>query len=89
METQIKDMKLILTISGNVLTRVVEDLNGNTIWSSGEEYYDETMPSTLLDEYETQMTQLPFWNIVEVEKNQRSNKWVTIEAGPHNVPIMD
>ena len=69
METQIKDMKLILTISGNVLTRVVEDLNGNTIWSSGEEYYDETMPSTLLDEYETQMTQLPFWNIVEVEKN--------------------
>lgn len=69
METQLKDMKLILTISGSVLTRVVEDLNGNVIWSSGDEYYDETMPSTLLDEYEAQMTQLPFWNIVEVEKN--------------------
>jgi len=68
MDIQLKDMKLILTISGNVLTRVVEDLDGNTIWSSGDEYYDETMPSTLLDDYETQMTQLPFWNIVEVEK---------------------
>lgn len=69
METQLKDMKLILTISGSVLTRVVEDLDGNNIWSSGEEYYDDTMPSTLLDDYEAQMTQLPFWNIVEIEKN--------------------
>ena len=69
METQLKDMKLILTISGSVLTRVVEDLNGSNIWSSGEEYYDDTMPSTLLDDYEAQMTQLPFWNIVEIEKN--------------------
>jgi hypothetical protein len=69
METQLKDMKLILTISGSVLTRVVEDLNGNNIWSSGEEHYDDTMPSSLLDDYEAQMTQLPFWNIVEIEKN--------------------
>jgi hypothetical protein len=69
MDIQLKDMKLILTISGNILTRVVEDLDGNTIWTSGEEYYDETMTSTLLDDYEAQMTQLPFWNIVEIEKN--------------------
>ena len=69
MDIQIKDMKLILTISGNTLTRVVEDLEGNVIWSNGGEYYDDTMPSTLLDEYETQMKQLSFWNIVEVEKN--------------------
>lgn len=69
MDIQIKDMKLILTISGNTLTRVVEDLEGNIIWSNGGEYYDDTMPSTLLDEYENQMKQLSFWNIVEVEKN--------------------
>lgn len=69
MNIQIKDMKLILTISGNTLTRVVEDLDGNVIWSNGGEYYDDTMPSTLLDDYETQMKQLSFWNIVEVEKN--------------------
>lgn len=69
MDIQLKDMKLILTISGSVLTRTVEDLNGNSIWSNGGEYYDDTMPSTLLDDYETQMLQLPFWNIVEVEKN--------------------
>lgn len=69
MNIQIKDMKLILTISGNTLTRVVEDLDGNVIWSNGGEYYDDTMPSTLLDDYETQMKQLSFWNIVQVEKN--------------------
>ena len=69
MDIQIKDMKLILTISGNTLTRVVEDLDGNIIWSNGGEYYDNTMPSTLLDDYEAQMKQLPFWNIVQVEKN--------------------
>lgn len=69
MDIQIKDMKLILTISGNTLTRVVEDLDGNLIWSNGGEYYDNTMPSTLLDDYEAQMKQLSFWNIVQVEKN--------------------
>ena len=69
MDIQLKDMKLILTISGSVLTRTVEDLNGNSIWSNGGEYYDDTMPSTLLDDYEIQMLQLPFWNIVQVEKN--------------------
>lgn len=69
MDIQIKDMKLVLTISGNTLTRVVEDLDGNLIWSNGGEYYDDTMPSTLLDDYENQMKQLSFWNIVEVEKN--------------------
>ncbi len=69
METELKDMKLVLTVSGNTLTRVVEDLDGKTIWSNGGEYYDDTMPSTLLDEYETQMKQLPFWNIVQVSKN--------------------
>ena len=69
MDIQIKDMKLILTISGNTLTRVVEDLDGNIIWSNGGEYYDNTMPSTLLDDYEAQMKQMSFWNIVEVVKN--------------------
>ncbi len=69
MDIQIKDMKLILTISGNNLTRVIEDLDGNVIWSNDGEYYDDTMTPTLLDAYETQMKQLPFWNIVEVEKN--------------------
>ena len=32
MDIQIKDMKLILTISGNTLTRVVEDLDGNAAY---------------------------------------------------------
>ena len=31
--------------------------------------YDDTMPIDFLDNYETQMKALDFWNIVEVEKN--------------------
>tara|TARA_B110000977_G_C10621324_1_gene316321 strand:- start:98 stop:313 length:216 start_codon:yes stop_codon:yes gene_type:complete len=69
MATQLKEMKLILSIDNNVCTRRVEDLHGNTIWHSGDEYYDDTMPIDFLDNYETQMKALDFWNIVEVEKN--------------------
>ena len=69
MDIQLKDMKLVFTISDNTLTRVIQDLDGNTIWSNNGEYYDETMPLSLLEDYETQMKQLPFWNIVEVENN--------------------
>jgi len=69
MDIQIKNMKLVFSISGNTLTRVVEDLDGNIIWSNGGEYYDDTMPSSLLNDYEIQMKQMSFWNIVEVVKN--------------------
>lgn len=70
MATQLKEMKLILSIDNNVCTRRVEDLDGNTIWHSGDEYYDDTMPIDFLDNYETQMRALDCWNIVEVEKNK-------------------
>jgi len=70
MDIQIKNMKLVFSISGNTLTRVVEDLDGNIIWSNGGEYYDDTMPSSLLNDYEIQMKQMSFWNIVEVVKNK-------------------
>jgi len=69
MDIQIKDMKLVFTLTGNTLTRVVEDLDGNIIWSNGGEYYDDTMPYSLLNDYEIQMKQMSFWNIVEVVKN--------------------
>jgi len=69
MATQLKEMKLILSIDSNVCTRRVEDLHGNTIWHSGNEYYDDTFDDDFLDGYEAQMIALDCWNIIEVEKN--------------------
>ncbi len=69
MEIELKDMKLIFTLNGETYNRTVEDLDGNLIWTSGEEPYDENYGIKIFDEWETQMKQLPFWKIVEVEKN--------------------
>ena len=69
MEIELKDMKLIFTLNGETYTRTVEDLEGNLIWTNGEEPYDENYGIKIFDELETQMKQLPFWKIVEVEKN--------------------
>ena len=69
MEIELKDMKLIFTLNGETYTRTVEDLEGNLILTNGEEPYDENYGIKIFDEWETQMKQLPFWKIVEVEKN--------------------
>lgn len=69
MSPQLKDMKLIFDLNGETYTRRVEDLNGNLIWSSNSEPYDNSYGVGIFDEWETQMKQMPFWNIVEVEKN--------------------
>ena len=69
MEIELKDMKLIFTLNGETYTRTVEDLEGNLIWTNGEEPYDENYGIKIFDEWETQMKQLTFWKIVEVEKN--------------------
>lgn len=69
MDIQLKDMKLIFTLNGDTYSRTVEDLDGNLIWTNGEEPYDENYGVIIFDEWETQMRQLPFWKIVEVEKN--------------------
>mgnify|MGYP007047393297 FL=1 len=67
--TKIKEMKLIFTLNGETLTRRVEDLNGDLIWESGNEVYCDIYGVTIFDDYEKQMKELPFWNIIEVEKN--------------------
>ena len=69
MEIELKDMKLIFTLNGETYNRTVEDLEGNLILTNGEEPYDENYGIKIFDEWETQMKQLPFWKIVDVEKN--------------------
>lgn len=68
MDIKLKDMEVILTVKDNVLTRVVKDFNGKTVWSSGDEYFDDTMAEEVLDDYVVQMKKLPFWKIVKTTK---------------------
>jgi hypothetical protein len=74
METRLKEMRLkIIKLNDTQYKRVIEDLNGNEIWDSGEQYYvyDEivVMTNDNLLELIEQMKKLPIWNIVEVINN--------------------
>ena len=63
-------MKLTFTVDGESLTRTVSEItNGNVIWECVTPEATEVDRSPEgLDAYEQQMTNLPFWNIVEVER---------------------
>lgn len=67
----LKDMKLVFTIYENEekWIRTIEDMNGNPIWTNGEEplLYDQRSED-MLDAWEEQMKQLPVWNIVSHER---------------------
>ena len=67
----LKDMKLIFTIYENEekWIRTIEDMDGNLIWTSGEEplLYDQRSED-MLDSWEEQMKHLPFWNIMSHER---------------------
>lgn len=71
MTITLKDMKLIFTIwnEEEKWTRRVEDMDGNLIWTAGEEkcLYDQR-EEEYLNEWETQMRALECWNIVEHER---------------------
>jgi len=71
METRLKEMRLkIIKLNDTLYKRVIEDLNGNEIWNSGEQYYVYdgivVMTNDNLLELIEQMKKLPVWNIVEV-----------------------
>ena len=71
METRLKEMRLkIIKLNDTQYKRIIEDLNGNEIWNSGEQYYMydglEVMTSNRLLELIEQMKQLSVWNIVDV-----------------------
>lgn len=74
MNTQLKEMKLsIKKISSNKYVRTITDMNDNEIWNGGEQYYiymgDVVMDNNKMTDLINQMTQLPFWNIVDIEND--------------------
>lgn len=74
MNIQLKPMKLLVKKLDDLkYKRTITDLSGNLIWDGGEQFYvfeDKiTMDAEKMDNLITQMKQLPFWNIVEVEND--------------------
>jgi hypothetical protein len=71
MNIELKDMKLTMevNIKDCTLRRYVSDMKGNIIWDSGVQDSNEVDNSKEgLDAWESQMTSMPFWKIVEVER---------------------
>lgn len=66
---KIKPMKLIISSDGNTWDKVIQDLNGNIIFEQrGLKLFPENNNSEYFDNWENQLKQNPYWNIVEVER---------------------
>lgn len=74
MNTQLKEMKLLVKkISHEKYVRTIIDMSENEIWNGGEQYYiymnEVVMDNNKMSDLINQMTQLPFWNIVDIEND--------------------
>lgn len=74
MDTQLKEMKLFVKkISSDKYVRTISDMNGLEIWNGGEQYFiymgDVVMDNDKMSQLISQMQQLPFWNIVDIEND--------------------
>ena len=71
MNITIKPMKLIFSRNAGEDTwdKVVTDLDGTIIFEQRNiKLFDENINAEYFDGWENQLRQLPFWNIVEVER---------------------
>lgn len=70
MNVELKQMRLVFTISDTTWTRRVETLDGELIWQGVDEkiFEDSMVSDETLDEWESQMRGLTDWNIVEHER---------------------
>jgi hypothetical protein len=69
MTVTIKPMKLKFLRNENTWDKVVTDLEDNVIFEQrGIMLFEENINIEYFDGWENQLKQLPFWNIVEVER---------------------
>ena len=71
---QLKEMKLFVKkISSDKYVRTISDMNGLERWNGGEQYFiymgDVVMDNDKMSQLISQMQQLPFWNIVDIEND--------------------
>lgn len=62
-------MKLTFVDNGNTWDKVVTDLDGNIIFEQrGIIFFEENRNKEYFDDWERQLKNAPWWNIVEVER---------------------
>lgn len=69
MNIELKPMKLIFSRDVDTWNKVVTDLNGNIIFEQqGIKLFEENIAKEYFDDWENQLRNAPWWNIVEVER---------------------
>lgn len=69
MNTQLKEMKLVFIDNGDTWDKVVTDLQDNIIFEQrGIILFEENRTKEYFDGWEKQLRNLPWWNIVQVER---------------------
>ena len=69
MNIQLKPMKLILSKNEDTWNKIITDLNGNIIYQQlGLKLFPEQCNKEYFDDWERQLKNAPWWNIVEVER---------------------
>lgn len=69
MNIQLKPMKLTISRNTDTWDKVITDLNGNVIFEQrGIKLFEENTNKEYFDDWENQLRNAPWWNIVEVER---------------------
>lgn len=69
MNLQLKEMKLSFIDNGDTWDKVISDMEGNIIFEQrGIILFEENRTKEYFDNWENQLRNLPWWNIVEVER---------------------
>lgn len=69
MNITLKPMKLIISRDEDTWDKVITDLDGNVIFEQrGIKLFPEMINKQYFDDWENQLRNAPWWNIVEVER---------------------
>jgi hypothetical protein len=69
MKINLKPMKLIISKDGDTWNKVITDLDGNVVFQQlGLKLHEDQNNKQYFDDWEKQLKNAPWWNIVEVER---------------------
>jgi len=69
MNIKLKPMKLIISKNNDTWNKIITDLDGNVIFQQlGLKLHEDQNNKQYFDDWETQLKNAPWWNIVQVER---------------------
>lgn len=69
MNINMKEMKLIFIDNGNAWDKVITDMNNNIIFEQRNIImFEENRTKQYFDDWELQLKNAPWWNIIKVER---------------------